>query len=106
MKTFLEILQNKNLPLQALGQQINVWRLNDTTVGMAILEASTPSIADIEKLCAAREQCERLVVCLPTEAQEQALLWAHSEAIDALSFCTKEELSKARDFNANLILGD
>lgn len=102
----MEVLTDKIMPTRQLSQQINVWRLNSTNVGLAIISATEPTPKIIEKLSAAREQCERLVVVLPTKAESNSLLWAHSQIIDALSLAEDEEISAVKQFDATLILED
>jgi len=92
------------MPTSQLKQQVNVWRLNNSNVGLVILSSASPTTEIIEKLSAAREQCERLVAVLNPVAEENELLWAHSETLDALSFAEKNELASVKEIDATLIL--
>ncbi len=98
MKTFLELLESKVQPADDLLRLANVWRLAGNNVGAATITDSTPSLSNLKKLSAAREQCERLIALLPESAREHSLLWCHSELIDAIHFYQ----DNSEDFLASL----
>ena len=82
--TFLEALRAKTFNLKSATQLRNVWRLNDEKTCVAIMAHAVPDAEDIIALAEAHDHCQRMLVIAPAAHLDEQLMWAHSQAVEAV----------------------